>query len=68
MFRTSREMNRERRAETTRHGREAVNKQCEYALLLTLIALAASATIQTLGQSINNIFSNANAVLTGYST
>jgi len=40
----------------------------EYALLLVLIALAAAATIQTLGQSINKVFSNANAALTGYTT
>jgi pilus assembly protein Flp/PilA len=40
----------------------------EYALLLVLIALAAAATIQTLGASINNAFSNANAALTGYTT
>lgn len=40
----------------------------EYALLLVLIALAAAATIQTLGKSINNVFSNANAALTGYTT
>ena len=30
--------------------------------------LAAAATIKTLGQSINNVFSNANAALTGYTT
>ena len=40
----------------------------EYALLLVLIALAAAATIQTLGKSINNVFSNANVALTGYTT
>jgi Flp pilus assembly pilin Flp len=40
----------------------------EYALLLVLIALAAAATIQTLGKSISNVFSNANVALTGYTT
>jgi Flp pilus assembly pilin Flp len=40
----------------------------EYALLLVLIALAAAATIQTLGASIVNVFSNANAAVTGYTT
>jgi Flp pilus assembly pilin Flp len=40
----------------------------EYALLLVMIALAAAATIQTLGQSINNVFSNANAAVTGYTS
>jgi pilus assembly protein Flp/PilA len=40
----------------------------EYALLLVLIALAAAATIQTLGTSIVNVFSNANAAVTGYTT
>lgn len=40
----------------------------EYALLLVLIALAAAATIKTLGASINNVFTNANAALTGYTT
>jgi Flp pilus assembly pilin Flp len=30
----------------------------EYALLLTLIALVSVATINTLGQTINNVFTN----------
>lgn len=40
----------------------------EYALLLVLIALVAAAAIQGIGASINNVFSNANAAVTGYST
>ncbi len=31
----------------------------EYALLLVLIALAAVASVQTLGNAINNVFNNA---------
>jgi pilus assembly protein Flp/PilA len=40
----------------------------EYALLLVLIALAAAATIKTLGTSINAVFTNANTALTSYTT
>jgi pilus assembly protein Flp/PilA len=40
----------------------------EYALLLVLIALAAAATLQTVGASIVNVFSNANTALTSYTT
>ncbi len=36
----------------------------EYALLLVLIALVAAATMKTLGNAINNVFSNAAANLT----
>jgi len=40
----------------------------EYALLLVMIALAAAATIQGIGQTVNNVFVNTNAAMTGYST
>lgn len=40
----------------------------EYALLLVLIALAAAATIKTLGASVNAVFSNANTALTSVTT
>ena len=40
----------------------------EYALLLVLIALAAAATIKTLGASVNAVFSNASTALTSYTT
>ena len=41
----------------------------EYALLLVLIALTAAATIQTLGQTVSKVFSNANTALgTTYTT
>ena len=35
----------------------------EYALLLVLIALAAAATVQTLGTAIKTVFSNASTAL-----
>jgi len=40
----------------------------EYALLLALIALAAAATLQGLGKTINSVFVSANAALTTYTT
>ncbi len=36
----------------------------EYALLLVLLALAATATIRTLGSSVTTVFTNANTNLT----
>ncbi len=36
----------------------------EYALLMVLIALVAIASMQTLGTTISNVFSNATTVLT----
>ncbi|HXP79392.1 MAG TPA: Flp family type IVb pilin [Verrucomicrobiae bacterium] len=40
----------------------------EYALLLVLIALAAAATVQTLGTAIKTVFSNASTALGTYTT
>ena len=40
----------------------------EYALLVVLIALVVVVTIQGIGHTVNNVFSNANAAVTGYST
>jgi pilus assembly protein Flp/PilA len=40
----------------------------EYALLLVLIALAAAATVQTLGTAIKSVFTNASTALAGYTT
>jgi pilus assembly protein Flp/PilA len=40
----------------------------EYALLLVLIALAAAATVQTLGTAIQSVFGNASTALKGYTT
>ena len=40
----------------------------EYALLLVLIALVAATTIQTLGNSVKSVFSNATTALSGYAT
>jgi len=39
----------------------------EYALLMVLIALVAVASMQTLGTTISNVFSNATTVLTSAS-
>jgi pilus assembly protein Flp/PilA len=40
----------------------------EYALLLVLIALAAAATVQTLGTAIKTVFGNASTALGTYTT
>jgi Flp pilus assembly pilin Flp len=50
------------------HGEESGQGLVEYVLVLALVALGAVATMQTLGQDINNAFTAISQTLTTYAS